>query len=301
MRLALIQMNATENRPGNVDRACEYIDRAASDHGADLIVLPEFFNAIYFAQFRDLEYQSWAESDAGPATARIKEKAREHGVHIISTIYEEESPGLYYDTAMVIDPNGQIVEKYRKTHPAGLRAVEKIYFRYGTKFPLIDINGWKVGINICYDLSFPESARILAVQGAELIIAPYCIPAGYVGSQHNSEHTSAPGAAGEEFMDRGRWMRWWDSLIQTRAYENVAYLAPVNHVGQEGKAVFFGGTKLVGPDGETVVQAEERDDIIVADLDREFFEQTRRLTPFFRDRRPDLYGALSTETDELHA
>ncbi len=88
MRLALIQMNATEDRPGNVDRACEYIDRAARDHGADLIVLPEFFNTIYFAQFRDLEYQSWAESDTGPATARIKEKAREHGVHIISTIYE---------------------------------------------------------------------------------------------------------------------------------------------------------------------------------------------------------------------
>lgn len=299
MRLALIQMNATEDRPANVDRACDYIDRAVRDHGAELIVLPEFFNAIYFAQFRDLEYQSWAETEAGPATTRIRDKAREHGVHIISTVYEEESPGLYYDTAMVIDPEGQIVEKYRKTHPAGLRAVEKIYFRYGTKFPIIDILGWKVGINICYDLSFPESARILAVKGAELIIVPYCIPAGYVGSEHNSEHTSAPGVAGEEFMDRGRWMRWWDSLIQTRAYENVAYVAPVNHVGQEGKAVFFGGTKLVAPDGETVVQAEEQDDIIVADLDRDLFEQTRRLTPFFRDRRPDLYTALSTETDDL--
>ncbi|MCH7641728.1 MAG: hypothetical protein IIC30_00460 [Chloroflexi bacterium] len=300
MRLALIQMNATEDRPGNVDRACAYIDRAVRDHGADLIVLPEFFNAIYFAQYRDLEYQTWAEPETGPTTTRIREKAREHGVHIVSTIYEEESPGLNYDTAMVIDPEGQIIGKYRKTHPAGLRAVEKIYFRYGTKFPVFDILGWKVGISICYDLSFPESARILAVKGAELIIAPYCIPAGYVGSEHNTEHTSAPGVAGEEFLDRKRWMRWWDSLMQTRAYENVTYLAGVNHVGQEGMAVFYGGTKLVAPDGETVVCADERDDIIVAELDRDLFERTRRLTPFFRDRRPDLYRTLTMETDDLH-
>ena len=95
MRLALIQMNATEDRPANDHRACQYIDKAARDHGAELIVLPEFFNAIYFAQFRDLEYQAWAETEAGPATTRIRDKAREHGVHIISTGYEEESPGLY--------------------------------------------------------------------------------------------------------------------------------------------------------------------------------------------------------------
>ncbi|MEE8363430.1 MAG: nitrilase-related carbon-nitrogen hydrolase [Dehalococcoidia bacterium] len=300
MRVALIQMNATEDRPGNVDRACGYIDRAVQEHTPDLIVLPEFFNSIYFAQYRDLGYHAWAEPDSGPTTTRIREKAREHGVHIISTVYEQESSGLYYDTAMIINPDGKIVGKYRKAHPAGLRSVEKIYFRYGSKFPVFDLLGWKVGIAICYDLSFPETARILAVKGAELIVSPYCIPAGYLSSEHNTEHTCAPDVAGEEFLDRERWMRWWESLMQTRAYENVTYLAAANHVGQEGMSVFFGGTRIVAPNGETVVRAGEGDDVICASLDHDALVRTRQMTPFFRDRRPDLYSALSSEVDELH-
>jgi len=300
MRLAILQMNATDDRPGNVDTACRHIDEAVEKHSADLVVLPEFFNAIYFSQYRDLDYHAWAEPESGPTTMRIREKARQHGVHIVSTVYEQESSSLYYDTAMVIDPAGEIVGKYRKTHPGGLRAVEKIYFRYGSKFPVFDIGGWKVGIAICYDLSFPESARILAVRGAELIIAPYCVPAGYVSSEHDSEHTSAPGLAGEQFLDREKWTRWWDSLMQTRAYENVVYVAAANHTGNEGMAVFFGGSKIVGPDGETLARLDDREGVVSADLDRDVLLRTRHLTPLFRDRRPDLYGDLAREVDDLH-
>ena len=150
---------------------------------------------------------------------------------------------------------------------------------------MCESQGGEGGISMCEGLAVPERARIGAGKGAELIIAPYGVPAGYVSAEHNTEHTSAPDVAGEEFLDRERWTRWWDSLMQTRAYENVAYLAAVNHVGQEGMAILYGGTKLVGPDGETVGKAGQWDDVIVGALDREQFARVGRTTPSLGVRR----------------
>mgnify|MGYP005860622651 CR=1 FL=1 len=224
----------------------------------------------------------------------VRDKARQHGAYIIATIYEEESPGVYYDSAMVIDPQGQIVGKYRKTHPAAFRSLEKIYFRYGSKYPVFQIHDWKVGIVICYDLFFPESARCLVVNGAELIVVPFCEPNVFM----TKASTNIPAMAGVK-ADKAAWLDTWRVRMRMRAIENVAYLAACNHSGKEDQVVYAGGSCIVDPRGNIVAEAGEDENIISVELDRELFISARQNTPFLRDRRPDLYWPICTETDDL--
>jgi len=294
MKLSLIQMNAGQEQDTNVARACQFIDQAAQE-GADLIVLPEFFNTLYFAQYRDYKYIQWAERDDGYTMTRVRDKARQHEVYIIATIYEEESPGIYYDTAMVVDPQGQIVGKYRKTHPAAFRSLEKIYFRYGSKYPVFRIHDWKVGMVICYDLSFPESARCVMLNGAELVVVPFCAPVGYL----SPAASNLPSMTGKGTIDKKAWLRRWEAQMTVRASENLVYLAPCNHAGKEGDAVFAGGTRIVDPRGQIVTAAGSGEEIISAELDRDLLVQARQTMTTLRDRRPDLYKAITTEMEDL--
>ena len=294
MKLSLIQMNSGNDRDSNVARACDFIDQAAREK-PDLIVLPEFFNNLYFAQYRDYKYVQWAEKDDGFTITRIKEKAKQHSVYIIATIYEQDQPGICFDTAMVIDQQGQIIGKYRKTHPAGYRALELIYYRYGSKYPVFEIHDWKVGIVICYDLHFPESARCVALNGAELIIVPFASPMGYL----SPNSSSLPDSAGPDSIDKTGWLSRWNARMTCRAIENIAFLAPCNHTGQEGDAVFCGSSRIVDPKGEVIVDAGEEEKVITAELDRQFLINTRQTTPFLRDRRPHLYKAIVSETEDL--
>ena len=294
MKLSLIQMNSGNDRDSNVARACDFIDQAAREK-PDLIVLPEFFNNLYFAQYRDYKYVQWAEKDDGFTITRIKEKAKQHSVYIIATIYEQDQPGICFDTAMVIDQQGQIIGKYRKTHPAGYRALELIYYRYGSKYPVFEIHGWKVGIVICYDLHFPESARCVTLNGAELIIVPFASSAGYL----SPDSSSLPGSAGPASIDKTGWLSRWNARMTCRAIENIAFLAPCNHTGQEGDAVFCGSSRIVDPKGEVIVDAGEEEKVITAELDRQFLISARQTTPFLRDRRPHLYKAIVSETEDL--
>src|SRR4051794_9894972 len=272
MRIALIQMNSrAAARDDNVRHACELIDEAAGG-GAQLIVLPEFFNTEYFPQYRDYRYMDYAEGEDGPTQCRIKAKARQHCVHILSTIFEMARPGLYYDSAMVIGPEGDIVGKYRKVHPAALLSLEKIYFRGGSSFPTFSVRDWRVGISICYDNLFPESCRCLALNGAELIVAPYATP-----------------------IDDP-----WENFLSTRALENGVYVAACNHVGQEGEWRMSGKSMLIDPVGKILAQASGTDEqILQMDIDREHVIQARRRFPLFRDRRPDAYSALTATTESL--
>ncbi|SPE28583.1 conserved hypothetical protein [Candidatus Sulfopaludibacter sp. SbA6] len=272
MRIALLQMNSrTAARDENVRHACDLIDEAARG-GAQLIVLPEFFNTEYFPQYRDYRYMDYAEREDGPTQCCIKAKARQHGVHIVSTIFEMARPGLYYDTAMLIDPDGEIVGKYRKVHPAALLSLEKIYFRGGSSFPVFAVRGWRLGISICYDNLFPESCRCLALNSAELIVAPYATP-----------------------IDDP-----WENFLSTRALENGVYLAACNHVGQEGDWRMSGKSMVIDPGGKILAQASGAEEQILGmDLDREQVIQARRRFPLFRDRRPDAYAALTATTESL--
>ena len=273
MRIALIQMNSrTAARDENVGRACDFISQAARDK-ADIVVLPEFYNNEYFPQYRDYRYMDYAEAEDGYTQTRMKEEARRHGIHIVSTIFEMARPGLYYDTAMLIDPAGEIIGKYRKVHPAALLSLEKIYFRGGSSFPVFRVGEWTLGFSICYDNLFPESCRCLALNGAELIIAPYATP------------VSDP----------------WENFLTTRALENGVFLAACNHVGREGEWQMSGKSMVIDPLGKIVAKASDcAEEIIVAEIEREQVVEARRRFPLFRDRRPDAYGAISHITEDLH-
>lgn len=272
IRLALIQMRSEVGaRDENVSKALAYIDEAAKE-SPDLIVLPEFFNTEYFAQYRDYKYMDYAEPEDGYTITAIRKKAAELGSHICATIFEEESPGLYYDTAFMIDRTGEIIGKYRKTHPAAVLSLEKIYFRYGTRFPVWEINGMRVSAIICYDHFFPETARCASINGAELILGPFAAPPDTTQN--------------------------WDAMMRIRAFENGVFMAPCNKVGVEGGWTFGGGSLVADPFGNIVQKAStEEDDMIVLDIDREVVFDARRKYPLLRDRRPDIYGPV-TATDE---
>lgn len=269
MRVACVQMRSTEDVPRNVARACDYIARAAAD-GARLVVLPEFFNTIFFAQYQDASYHALAETDSGYTLGAVREAAARHGIAVIATIYEKAGPGLYFDTAMHVEPDGSIAFKYRKTHPAAVRSLEKLYFRYGTRFDTYAKDGWRIGIGICYDMGFPETARCLMANGAELLIAPYATPR----------------------------VHMFQEVLRTRAFENGCYLLAANKVGREGDWDMGGGSLIVSPDGTVLASADTREDaLLVADIDHAEVERARIAYPAHRDRRPDLYGALTRETD----
>jgi predicted amidohydrolase len=271
MKLTLIQMNSPDDRDANLARAVELIDAAVSGEQPDLIVLPEFFNTLYFAQHRDYAYIDMSERDDGATVTAMRDKAREHRVHIVATIFEEEAAGLYYDTAILIDRQGEIAGKYRKVQPAAVQSLEKIYFRYGSHFPVFNVDDWKVGFIVCYDTFFPESARCVAVNGAELIVVPFAAP---------------------------RQLLWRD-VMRTRAFENGAYFAPCNKVGREDDWEFGGQSMIVDPLGEVLIEAgDAEDEIISAELDRQAVFDARRRYPMFRDRRPELYTPICTPTED---
>jgi predicted amidohydrolase len=272
VRIAAVQMNSGDDRKANVDKAVGYIEEAAGRHGADLVVLPEFFNTIFFAQYRDTSYFRLAERDDGPTITAIREAAQRRNIDVLATIYEEAGTGLYYDTAMHVGRDGAIVFKYRKVHPAAVLSLEKIYFRYGTKFGTYAFQDWRLGVGVCYDMAFPETARCLAIGGAELLLAPYAT------SRRNL----------------------FQELLRTRAFENGCYLAAANKVGREGDWTFGGGSAIIGPTGTILAGADqETEALLVADLDREQVRQARIDFPSRRDRRPDLYTAIATEIDHV--
>lgn len=294
MKLSLIQMNASDDRDANVEKACNFLDEAAKEK-PDLIVLPEFFNYFYFAMYRDYKYVKMAEKDDGYTMTRIKGKAREHGVYIIATIYEEQMPAIYYDTAILVNPRGQIAGKYRKSHPPGNRSLERIYYRYGSKFPVFTIGDWKVGVVICYDLNFPEAARCVMLNGAELLVVPFCEAVNYL----SPSASSLPGDTGVGAINKNSWLRQWDLKTGQRAIENQVYLAACNHVGQEKDAVIIGESRVVDPWGEVIVSAGDQERVIHCELDRGKLLQLRQTTSVLRDRRPDLYKAITTDTEDL--
>jgi N-carbamoylputrescine amidase len=193
-------------------------------------------------------------------------------VNIVATIFEEEAAGLCYDSAIVIDRAGEIAGKYRKTHPAAVQSLEKIYFRYGSYFPVFRVDGWRVGAIICYDTLFPESARCVAVNGAELILVPFAAPE----------------------------IKCWREIMITRAFENGAYFAPCNKVGLEGEWIFGGSSMIVDPFGGVAAEmGAAGEGIISAELDRKEVFAARREKPMFRDRRPDLYTPICMPTENV--
>lgn len=268
IRLALAQLNtASDDLDTNLCAATAAIDQAAHA-GADLVVLPEFFNLPYFAQDWDTSRFALAESDTGPTMHVIREKARSHGIYVCATIYECRSAGLYYDTAFLVDPTGSIAGQYEKVHPAAVKSLEKIFFRPGSQFPVWNVNGVKVSAIICYDHFFPEAARSAMLNGADLLLGPFAAPLSTT--------------------------RLWREIMAVRAFENGVYMAPCNKVGVEGNWTFRGHSMVVDPFGTAIASADEQNEsIVLADIDPETVMQARAQFPMLRDRIPSAYGAIT--------
>jgi beta-ureidopropionase len=272
VRAALFQTAWTGDAQSTT-AAHEKAARDAAAQGAQIIGFQEVFNAPYFCQVQEAEHYKWAESIPGPTTERFQALAKELGIVIVLPIYELESAGFYYNTAVVIDADGSYLGKYRKHHIPQVKGFwEKYYFKPGNLgWPVFDTAVGKVGVYICYDRHFPEGWRALGLAGAEIV--------------YNPSATS-----------RGLSAYLWQLEQPAAAVANEYFVAAINRVGVEeyGDNDFYGTSYFVDPRGQFVgdVASDKEEELVVRDLDLDLIEQVRQQWAFYRDRRPDAYGPL---------
>jgi N-carbamoylputrescine amidase len=276
-KIALIQMNFSDDAEDNVARASDRIVEAARC-GAEIVCLPELATSIYFCTEVEREHYKLAESVTGHSVSSIGETARSAAVYVVFPFYErDDEDQQLYNTAAFIDRRGQVVGRYRKniiplTKFPGEIGIEKYYFRPGNLgYPVFDTDlGIRVGITICFERHFPESGRSLALNGADLIFVPTATPAG---------------------------KEMWDVELRSIAIANLLWVAGVNRVRRDvnGSEMDFYGRSLVSaPSGEVVAAAgEEDDEILYAMIDTDQSAQLREEWGFFRDRRPEIFGAIT--------
>ncbi|MEX2503137.1 MAG: N-carbamoylputrescine amidase [Trueperaceae bacterium] len=278
VRLAVVQMACSPELSDNLARAERWVRQAAAD-GAQVVLLQELFESLYFPQLEREELLALAhERDGHPFVDRFAALAAELGVVLPISFFERANQAHFNSLAM-IDADGTVLGVYRKSHiPDGPGYEEKYYFIPGdTGFRTWTTRFGRIGVGICWDQWFPEAARAMALQGADLLLYPTAI-----GSE--------PEATGG--MDtRDMWRR----VMIGHAAANCTYLAAANRVGTEGEATFYGGSFIAGPDGALLAEADAASEGIVhADLDLAWARAFRAGFGFFRDRRPDLYGVLAT-------
>lgn len=267
----------------NFERTLMAIRRAAKQ-GAQIICTQELFRSTYFCQREDASHFGLAESIPGPSTDRLQSEALALGVVIVASLFEERTPGLYHNSAVVIDADGALLGKYRKMHiPDDPGYYEKYYFTPGDLgFPVWRTKFGCVGVLICWDQWFPEAARLMALQGAEILFYPTAI--GWLPGERDGD--------GKTHIDA------WRTVQRAHAVTNGCYVAAVNRVGWEkGEGEdgieFWGGSFLASPGGEVVAEAPvDEESVIVAEADWEAVRRTRIMWPFLRDRRVDAYSGI---------
>lgn len=247
----------------------------AGRKGVQVLSMQEVFTQPYFCPSQEPKWYAAAEHiPDGPTTRLMQELAKKHRMVIVAPIYEEEITGVYYNTAAVIDADGTYMGKYRKTHiPQVAGFWEKYFFKPGNSgWPVFQTAYCKLGVYICYDRHFPEGWRALALNGAEYIVNPSATVAGL--SQY-----------------------LWELEQPASAVANGCYIGAVNRVGTEAPwniGRFYGNAYFVNPRGKIIAKAsEDKDELLVADMDMDMVREVRNLWQFFRDRRPDAYGPLA--------
>jgi N-carbamoylputrescine amidase len=283
MKIGIIQQHNTPDVAYNKARLREKIDKLAAD-GANLIVLQELHNTIYFCQTENVDKFDLGETIPGPSTDFYGATARDNGIVLVASLFEKRSAGLYHNTAVVFDSDGSIAGKYRKMHiPDDPGYYEKFYFTPGDLgFHPIDTSVGRLGVLVCWDQWYPEAARLMALQGAELLIYPTAI--GY------DAHDTAD--------EQQRQREAWQTVMRGHAVANGLPVVAVNRVGWEeddGSRCQFWGTSFVcGPQGEYLFKApEDEESTAIIDVDMERCEQVRRWWPFLRDRRIESYGDIT--------
>jgi N-carbamoylputrescine amidase len=288
--VALVQMRMGADPEANFSSALGHI-REAARLGAQVICLPELFRTQYFCQREDLRLFELAEPIPGPSTAKLAEVARETGVAIVASLFERRAPGVYHNTAVTLDADGQIAGIYRKMHiPDDPLYYEKYYFAPGDLgFQVVDTAVGRVGTLVCWDQWFPEGARLTALQGAEVLFYPTAI----------GWHPAEKNEFGAAQFDA------WRTIQRSHAIANGVYVAAANRVGKEHGDVagncaegpgleFWGGSFLADPFGRVIAQAShEAEEIVLGEIDRALIEETRRNWPFLRDRRVDAYAGIT--------
>ena len=286
LRVGFLQQHNTADTKDNILRLGEGITDLAK-RGAKLIVLQELHNTLYFCQTEDVDLFDLAEPIPGPSTTFYCELAKKLGVVIVASLFEKRAPGLYHNTAVVIESNGEIVGKYRKMHiPDDPAYYEKFYFTPGDMgFHPIQTSVGKLGVLVCWDQWYPEAARLMAMQGAEMLIYPTAI--GYADNDTPEEQQ--------------RQRMAWQTVMRGHAVANGLPVIAVNRVGfepdpsgQTAGIQFWGTSFVAGPQGEIIYEASTDDEeSIVVEMDMDRSEQVRRWWPFLRDRRIDAYGDIT--------
>ena len=286
MKIALIQQTNTANRHENVAKLESNIRKAAAE-GAELIVLQELHNGLYFCQTEDTNVFEQAETIPGPSTESFGQLAAELGVVIVLSLFEKRAAGLYHNTAVVLEKDGSIAGKYRKMHiPDDPAYYEKFYFTPGDLgFEPIQTSVGKLGVLVCWDQWYPEAARLMAMAGAELLIYPTAI--GWESSDTDEEKT--------------RQLNAWITVQRGHAVANGLHVLSCNRTGHEADPSgvtngiqFWGNSFVAGPQGEFLAQASnDKEENIIIDIDQQRSENVRRWWPFFRDRRIDAFGDIS--------
>ena len=279
MKIGIIQQHNTADRDDNKRRLAEKI-RSLAAKGAELVVLQELHNGLYFCQEENVETFNQAESIPGPSTEFYGALAKELGVVIVTSLFERRATGLYHNTAVVLEKDGSIAGKYRKMHiPDDPGYYEKFYFTPGDMgFQPIDTSVGRLGVLVCWDQWYPEAARLMALAGAEILIYPTAI--GYDPNDSREE------------QERQRMA--WQTVQRGHAIANGLPVVTVNRVGDEDGVPFWGTSFVAGPQGELLYEAPTDKEVeTVVDVDMQRSEQVRRWWPFLRDRRIENYSDLT--------
>jgi N-carbamoylputrescine amidase len=268
LKIAGIQMKCSKDPQANLKKAVEMIGLAA-ERGAGIIATPQLFTLPWFAFESQKDHFQWAESIEGPTVSTLREEARKHRVVLIGTFFEKDGDS-FYNTAAVIEKDGTLLGRYRKVHlPQIPLWEEKFYFKPGDLgFPVFQTSAARIGVQICWDNFFPEGSRLMALHGAQIIIAP----------------TAAA------FASQSRW----EKMICANAIANNVFILRINRAGKEERQTFYGRSFCVNPFGELIgAPAGANDAILFSELDLNEVEETRGLWTFLKDRRPELYHGLS--------
>jgi N-carbamoylputrescine amidase len=291
MTVGLVQMSCGPDPAENLDKAIQRVQEAAA-LGANVVCLPELFQTQYFCQREDIALFDLAEPIPGPGTDRLGEAARKAGVALVASLFERRAPGLYHNTAAVFDTDGTLLGRYRKMHiPDDPLFYEKFYFTPGDLgYQVFDTAPGRVGTLVCWDQWYPEAARLTALQGAPVLFYPTAI----------GWHPLEKAEYGEAQHDA------WRTVQRGHAIANGVFVGAVNRVGFEHGDIrgnraqghgleFWGGSFLADPFGRVLAEASpDQEEILVGRIDLDLLEDQRRNWPFFRDRRIDSYGPITS-------
>jgi N-carbamoylputrescine amidase len=279
LTVGLVQMCCAAQPAANLKHGLALVTKAAK-RGAQIVCLPELFRSLYFCQTEDHRQFALAEPIPGPTTTALAKVARARQITIVGSIFEKRSAGVYHNTAVVIDPRGKLVGRYRKMHiPDDPLYYEKYYFTPGDLgFQSFVTPRANIGTLVCWDQWYPEAARLTALKGAQILFYPTAI----------GWHLSEKKQFGAKQHDA------WVTIQRSHAIANGLYVAVPNRIGLEGTVQFWGGSFICDPFGEIIAEAgHDKEEILIAKCDLRKVDETRQHWPFLRDRRIDAYGGIT--------